>query len=431
MAKSPTKDPAFDADDVEKLFKKSKMTGEPLPFAFGLTSKPEDCGFMAHLRRPGKTLKKELKGASKAIGKVCFGTFTVVENDILLCPDKPLKGVVKQLRVRFRKAGMGKFKPKLVGPDGAEIDEETLPDAAQFDDSEEEAAPAAAPPSAQPQAEAQTQTEPQNEAQTETQTEPPEAPDLTARLTALKARITAAGKPVAERLNNPFVAAVKQAGAGETDKALAAIVKMEAALDQLAGQKAPPKVETEAPKKPADAFKALVARLGTLDDATRKGLMPQVQAIKGKLTSGGATEAVAEIAALMQTLDAGGGGDSVLETWNSAKEAADTNINTLAKALKGYGNPALTRIAEHGITGLNGGDSYAKLTAALFDYEKSTTATRADAAKTLLPRIATYRTALLSDEMVSHWEANPLGISINIRAPLTTALDKIEAQVKG
>ena len=72
-------------------------------------------------------MKAPSKAPSKAISKVCFGTFRVDENNILLSSPKPIKGIIKQLRVRFRKAGMGKFKPMLVGPDGIEIDEDTLP----------------------------------------------------------------------------------------------------------------------------------------------------------------------------------------------------------------------------------------------------------------------------------------------------------------
>jgi hypothetical protein len=74
MADTPN--PAFDADDIGKLFNKAKTSGEAYSFAFGLASKPEECGLVVHLRKPPATLKKDLKKASSAVKKVCFGTFT-------------------------------------------------------------------------------------------------------------------------------------------------------------------------------------------------------------------------------------------------------------------------------------------------------------------------------------------------------------------
>ena len=44
-------DQAFDTDAVLKLLKKSKASGNELPFAFGLAGKPESCGLMVDLRK--------------------------------------------------------------------------------------------------------------------------------------------------------------------------------------------------------------------------------------------------------------------------------------------------------------------------------------------------------------------------------------------
>ncbi|MFC6636848.1 hypothetical protein [Sulfitobacter sediminilitoris] len=165
--------------------------------------------------------------------------------------------------------------------------------------------------------------------------------------------------------------------------------------------------------------------------------MPRLQKIKGKLTGGEGAAALADIAALRSTLDSGGAaGDkaadtkSVLDIWNTAKENADTGITKLATALKKYNEPALDRIADHGITGLNGGSSYTRLTAALMDHAKAGADKHASTAEALLPAIDAFRSAMMADPMVAHWENNPLGISVDIRGTLGSALDSIEARAR-
>jgi hypothetical protein len=421
MAKAKTDDPAFDPDEIGKLFKKAKMSGEPLPYAFGLASKPEDCGFLTHLRKPGKTLKKELKASSKAISKVCFGTFRVDENNILLSSPKPIKGIIKQLRVRFRKAGMGKFKPILVGPDGIEIDEDTLPAADQFDDTDDDIqspigadAPTAALAPAPP---------PKTEGSAE----------LARRLTKIKDAMGTVPPDMSERLQKPFLKAISQIKKGEVSEARETIELLETVLSRLKPA-TPPKAPSETPQ---DAFKSLVADLGKLSDDQKKALMPRLQEIKGKLTGGEGAAALADIAALRSTLDSGGAaGDkaadtkSVLDIWNTAKENADKGITKLATALKKYNEPALDRIAEHGITGLNGGSSYTRLTAALMDHAKAGADKHASTAEALFTAIDAFRNAMMADPMVAHWENNPLGISVDIRGTLGSALDSIEARAR-
>ena len=155
--------------------------------------------------------------------------------------------------------------------------------------------------------------------------------------------------------------------------------------------------------KPADAFKALIARLGKISEDDRKAMMPQVLAIKEKLSAGDAQQVLAKIEALDAELDEQAAADSgPLALWNEAKRTADDGINALANALKGFDNPALDRIAEHGITGLNGSDVYVRLTAALFDFERAGAETREKAATALLPAIDAYRSALHKDPMVAH-----------------------------
>lgn len=67
MADTPN--PAFDQEEIERLFNKGKSSGNAYPFAFGLGSKPEDCGLMVHLHKPPATLKKDIRQTSKLVRK--------------------------------------------------------------------------------------------------------------------------------------------------------------------------------------------------------------------------------------------------------------------------------------------------------------------------------------------------------------------------
>lgn len=138
-------DAVFDKDAVLKLLKKSGASGEAFPFAFGLAAKAEECGLMIDLRKPGKALRGILKKQA-SLKKTCCGTLRVVDGEVLLQPEKPLKGIVKQLRKRFRNEGLMKYTPVLIGEDGAVIDEDMLPDDQAEDEAEgAEAAPGLSP----------------------------------------------------------------------------------------------------------------------------------------------------------------------------------------------------------------------------------------------------------------------------------------------
>ena len=423
MAKAKTDDPAFDAEEVTKLFKKSKMGGEPFAFAFGLASKPEDCGFAVHLRRPGKALKKELKASSKAIGKVCFGTFTVVENDVRLASPKPIQGIIKQLRIRFRKAGLGKYKPMLVGPDGQEIDEATLPSADQFDDTDDDTPttgdvpPPAPPPPPTPAA--------------DPAADPGDAKVLAARLAGIRGAIAKVPGDAGEKLGQRYQRAVGLLKAGDLAGATTDADTIEKALARLSPAPPPP------PETPQNAFRQLVANLGALSEDKRKPLMPRVQQIKTAVAEGRGDDALRAIAELREAIEGPDSGTAasaspqeLLEAWNSAKEDADADIDKLATALRKFGEPALDRVADHGITGLNDSSVYTKLTAALLDHARAPAERQAMTAEKLVPAVAAYREALLTDRMVAHWEDNPLGITVNIRGRLGRTLDRIEKEAQ-
>ncbi len=118
----------FDTDDIEALFKRARKSGQPFPFAFGLGRNPQTCALVVHMRKPPKTLVTAVKKSDAAVKKICFGTFTVEGKLVQFLPNRNVKGLVRQLRKRFREEGLLQFRPILVDESGAEIDEDSLPD---------------------------------------------------------------------------------------------------------------------------------------------------------------------------------------------------------------------------------------------------------------------------------------------------------------
>ncbi|MCG7627755.1 hypothetical protein MHM88_08060 [Epibacterium sp. MM17-32] len=249
-------DPSFDLDVIQSLIKKGKAGGGPFPFAFGLAAKPEACGFLPHLRKPVKALKSELKSSSPAIKKVCVGTFTVEEGQLRLSCEKPIKGIIRQLRVRFRKAGLGKFKPVLVGPDGQEIDEDSLPD----DDGAEERPPA-------------------DHTASDTATADAAAPSedggatLKAQLVSLNARLKEAPEDQRAKMAKVLQLAVGKLKAGDMATAQKAADQLAAALDRNGAETARETGDTAAPGAPLDIWIAakdtVDGQIGQLQSALR------------------------------------------------------------------------------------------------------------------------------------------------------------------
>ena len=422
MADTP--DAAFDQDEIERLFNKGKSSGDAYPFAFGLGAKPEDCGLMVHLHKPPATLKKDLKGSSKAIRKVCFGTFTMDGADVRFAAEKPLKGLVKQLKKKFRDLGMGKYRPVLVGPDGQEIDEDALPDETDEDEGEEAdgttaaaEAPSAAPP-------------------------PPDTTALRERLMRVKTGIEALPKDRSGPLVQAFtrvVGLVKEGKAAEADAGLGVIEK---ALQRLVAEPAP----VAAPAAPAtgDVAARLTAVLATMVPRLRalpagpvqSELAVQIRAAQGLIVAGDTAGATAALRALAEALTraeaapaTAAPGPKPQDIWNAAKEAADVGIAKLQSALRGIGHPDTTRIAEFGMAGLSGGGVQTKLMTSLFTLSSATGEDRVRAENTLRGAIAAYRAFLNTNTLVALCDENPFGVALNLRGGLGQALDRIEVSL--
>jgi len=249
-------DPCFDLDVIQTLIKKGKGGGGPFPFAFGLAAKPENCGFLPHLRKPAKALKSELKSSSPAMKKVCVGTFAVVDGQIQLSCEKPIKGIVRQLRVRFRKAGLGKYKPMLIGPDGQEIDEDSLPDDADGETSS---------PS-------QT-TAPEQEDGPDTAGSGDDLAALKAQLVALNARLKEVPEDQRTKMAKILQLAVAKLKAGDLATARKAALQVEAALDRISTGDGEAAISGAAADNPLEIWKQAKDRvdgqIGQLQTALR------------------------------------------------------------------------------------------------------------------------------------------------------------------
>ncbi|MFY0309550.1 hypothetical protein ACFMBG_06595 [Leisingera sp. D0M16] len=390
-------DQAFDSDAVLKLLKKSKVSGKELPFAFGLAGKPENCGLMIDLRKPGKVMRGDMK-KMPGIKKTCFGTLRVEENEVFLQPEKPLKGIVKQLKKKFKTEGMVKFKPVLVGPDGSIIDEDSLPD----DDAELP------------------------------ETSAPEQPD-DGTAAALKQRIAAAAETV-KALGNPELAAklapeikasAKLLGQGDHDGCAARLDRLEAALAKLQAQPKPAPAQSEQAAKLSKLLAAQAARIKALPPEQAAPLAEQARAIAATLKSGALPEAAEGLKALIAALDTPAEAEKPqadpMEIWQAAKEDVDRGVSSLQDALRAQNHPVLAQIADAGLAGATDGNQTA-LMKALFEMKSATGDARKTAAQALLAQIAAYLKFLKDDPVITMVEDNPFGVSVPVKAPLTAAL---------
>jgi hypothetical protein len=415
--------PGFDVAELEKLLMKAKSTEAELTFGFGLTAKPEDCVLLLHLRKPPGAMKKEAKSQPVKVSKACGGTVTVVDKDVRFLPEKAVKGMIKQLKKRFRDAGMAKFKPVLVGPDGAEIDEDTLPDdeGAELDD---DVVATEAPPEAPPAPGA------------------PADPALAAlkqRLAAIVPRVPALAPEVAEKLRQACLIAGQQITRAETEAATTTIGRIEEALARQTAAPPPPPPQPAVPlAKLQEAMAKLIQRIRALPEGDARTMLgTQARDILGMINEGAVERAIAGIRTLTQDLTAAEGagtGQTAPETptvdpmviWQDAKELADVSITALQKALKGFDDPDLQRIAEMGLNGVTDGFQTA-LMKALFEYKQSAAGeARAKAAANIAAKARELRGLVESDQIIALCENNPFNVAVSIRAPLSQALTELE-----
>lgn len=412
---------SFEAEAITKLLLKAKSTDTELNFAFGLAAKPTDCGLILDRRKPGGVLKKMVKGMP-GIKKACFGTLRLDGNRVMLQPNKPLKGIIRQLSRRFREEGMAKFKPVLVGDDGEEIDEDSLPDAELFDDSDSDRAGA-------PDADGSTANSQLGEG--------PDARVLQAQLVklaqALKALGTAAPAGVGARIS----AAATQLSQGDLQAVQSAIAEIKTALTTAA---------SATPKEPVgqgdgnqmgklkQVLIALLARVKTLPEGQAQGdLLAEVKRIGALLQQAEAEPVQRALQGLARSVEAaaaqGQSSSDPQVVWREAKETVDGAISQLQAKLMGFKDPVLDRIAEYGLNGLTEGHQTA-LQKALFEFKDATGAEKAQAAKALAEQAQSYKSFVTSNRVMALCEKNPFGVAVPIRQELGAALDRIAQLAK-
>lgn len=417
--------PGFDGKEISAILLKAKTSGNEISFAFGLANPVEDCGLVTDLRKSPKSLKGELKALPARFSKTCFGTFTVVDSDVRFSSGRPAKGMIKALRKLFRAEGMGKYKPMLVGPDGLEIDEDSLPDLPEGEDEETDGVvaeggqtPTDQPPVAPPQP------DPQIEA-------------LKRRLAAVAQKLPSLAPDLAGRLRQACQIALQQLGVPDVAAAERTIAQIEAALDRMAQAPVPP-APPEAPAVPLaklqEAFSALVQRIRALPEGeARNMLAAQAREIAGLIKDGAVERAIAGMKTLGQDLVAAERIGTApqepradaLAIWRDAKEACDKGISQLQSALRGYPDEDLARIADMGLHGVTDG-AQVGLMAALFDFQNAAGEARAKAAQVLAQRVAACRDVIANDPVIALCEDNPFNIAVEIRGPLGAALDKLD-----
>ena len=425
-----SKNPGFDADEIGTNLSKAKSSGNQISYAFGLGSKPGQSALLTDPRKSPSALKTQLRALKMKFSKVCVGTFTVADGEMRLQSEKPAKGMVKALRLQFRTEGLiGKYKPALVGPDGVEIDEDSLSDAdeAPEDSDEGQSAPVDAP-----------------EAPSVVTPEPQTGPDpaleaVKRRLVAVQGKLAGLPQDMADKLRQACVIAVQQIRQPDAAAAAQSLDRIEAALARAAAPQS--ETPTEPPKTPdplaklQDALGKLAQRIKALsDEAARARLGGQARDIMGWIRDGSVEQAVSGIRMLSLDLasaeKANVGAKAMagnpLEIWRDAKDICDKDISALQSALRQHDDPDLTRIADLGLYGLTDGVQV-RLMAAMIDFGETSGEARVKAAKTLAQRAAECRKLIENDPVIALAEGNPFGIAVAIRAPLGAALDKLDS----
>jgi hypothetical protein len=416
--------PGFDAKEIGAILLKAKASGNEFSYAFGLAGKPEDCGLITDIRKGPKALKGELKALPTRFTKTCFGTFTVVENEVRLQSDRPAKGMVKSLRKLFREEGMGKYKPMLVGPDGLEIDEDTLPDVEDEEDEREGEAPTGSGEPPIPTAPPQPTANPEIEA-------------LKRRLAAILPKLAQLPPEMAGKLRQACQIAAQQISAPDALGAARTIGQIEAVLARQSEQPVPqaPTEQAAAPlAKLQEALAKLVQRVKVLPEGDARTMLGnQAREIVGFIKDGAVERAIAALKVLNQDLIAAeqivtkpkASPVDALAIWRGAKEGCDKGIAALQQALRGHDDADLARIAEMGLNGVTDSVQVGLMTA-LFTFQSAAGEARTKAAQVLVQRAAECRSAIDNNPVIALCENNPFGIAVSIRAPLGAALSELE-----
>jgi hypothetical protein len=121
------------------------------------------------------------------------------------------------------------------------------------------------------------------------------------------------------------------------------------------------------------------------------------------------------------------GAASALSIWQAAKDAADTQLNTLYRTMRSSRLPMLGEIAgeiEHTLDGFR-----VRLVATLMSYDQASGEARAKARVVAAKAVADARARLATDSRVIAADTNPFGVPVSVGTTLGAALAKLERQL--
>ena len=187
------------------------------------------------------------------------------------------------------------------------------------------------------------------------------------------------------------------------------------------------------PKLPKMRAVALIAkRTAALPQSeARKALGAGLREVAAQIAAGEAEAARSGLTSLQAALKAAEedvASSNPSDNWIEARNTVNVSLAAFRSKLSASDDPNLKRIAEHGLSGITDGNNVA-LMAALVGYNTSSPADRGKNAEAVQKRINEYREFLASSRLIGLCEQNPFGQSIEIRGPLTIALDKLETAV--
>lgn len=407
----------------------------PIGFAFNPGKADSDHYLAMHRKRPGDILGKAAKKEGPGV-KVAFGSCSVDGKVLSLSCDKVVPAIAKKIK-KYLKSQKVTLNVQVLDPDGnvLESDIEDLPEdpdetvtagpATEADGGEDVAPPA------------------RDEAETA------DASDIVARIKAAQPLVAAMPAAAASKLKDAMSKVVTQIKSEDLDGARAAMDRIETALKKLGGSDADQSGPELGEQREIGTQADLVARLKVvsgelegLPSGAAGKLQTALKTVVGRIKKQEldlAATALSQIEAAVRKLrppdaapdakEADAGERNPLVIWRDAKERSDAGIAALQSALKSVGHPELDKIVDFGLNGVTQGNQTAMMKA-LMDYNSAPEDQKPVMASSLLSQVESYRAFVSASRIIDLCENNPFGVSVSIKAPMNTALDRISRAVE-
>lgn len=423
-------DVALDGAELKKMLGVTRR--QPLAFAYCPGKSADTDVFALHRKKQPDVLGRDLRKEGDG-NKVALGMAALDGKVLSLTCERELPGMAKKLKKLLK---VQKLPLNVVVMDAngniLEEDIEDLPDDdALADVAQEEAA---AP-------------QPDSTAQAPAEAESTEAPDtsgvkaLMQRAAQIKAGIGAAPAPAQAKLTEPFKRAIAALQASQLEDADTILTKLEAALNALSGGASAPEQGQDAPeievlKKVSATLKDKIAALPSAEMQTKVAPVMvrldseiDAQDVSGaKKTAAALGTALAKVAAAAPAAAETGSAAKAFEAWTATLVSAQETLAGLHTALTQVGSEDVTRIANAALGATALGNPSA-LNSAIGAYNAASPETRAEAANTVLNEARDFRAALSNNPVIEMCEANPFGVTIDLKSRLDAALVQITAGV--